>query len=794
MMRYLQGNKCSPGFTIFIVSMLFIVQCPLQSEELPHDQHTILLFHFNDDLSSTTGETPVSATGIVLEPGLFGNGVRVHRGESAYSGDSLWYPVPEGFNPAEGTVEFWLQPRWIGQDFYSIQLFNLGDIRIQINYPSNFRFFMQIDDNETGCYRINDWQSDEWHHIAVTWKIPGRQILYIDGVEITNDRADELDLLTTIPDYFTIGYRLPLQNAEALIDELRLSNIQRSPFEIAQSVNASGMQVTALQLEPDSVHLLPDWSFMVRVAAETDIGADYLPNALIDWQVEDSSIATIDENGILTASASGNTIFTGTYGEITVQGYLNVDEIWRQPDESAIDPYLLTPAENYIWEMPVAIINFYPMTDDNMLEHWMEHISVDSIKERNNVYYKRVKFMLEEGSRYHSYKDSSALPSLGYRIVKIINIYEHMPMSKKFDSWQPNCRYPDFHKIFERIDAEYLVNELGVKEFWIWSDLYNINGHCYTLPESNMSSPVTGNISNSFRLRNILPIYNHYYSVYHFLHHRLATAHNHGHQIESMLIHANELQDGNNHLFLHKFCGMDETETWITGRCGWTHMTPNLASHYIYDDTTTLLSDCMNWHPEGGPQTPVNVSTWRDIDYPWPPGTEYGNEPPYCLDFGRAENHFYIFWRNNIPGYNNNIKFDDSTKIMNNWWEFVGDWENAIQTNKGLYTLVQTGVKTQVNTKTFALLPAYPNPCNATTTIEYQLAVNSRTKIDIFNIIGQRVTTLVDTYQTAGHYRLSWNGFDNNRRSLPSGVYLIRLEARHTDNLFSKIQRVVLLR
>ncbi len=781
-------------FTILItVFLTFAKPDAPQADELPYDDYTIMLFHFNDDLLSTNDEAPLIANGIDLLPGLFGNAVSIEKGESVTRGDSLWYPVPAGFNAAEGTVEFWLQPRWIGQEFYSIQLFNLGEIRVQVNYPSNLRFFMLTDDNETGCYRINDWQADEWHHIAITWKIPGYQLLYVDGVEITVDRADELDLVTTVPDYFTIGHHYPSENAEALIDEFRLSNKQRSPVEIAQTVNASEMTVNSLHLEPDSVRLLPDWSFMVKASAETDIGADYLPNSLIRWQIEDNRIATIDQNGTISAHTSGNTIFTGTYGELSVQGYLKVDEVRREPDESPIDPYLATPAEKYIWEMPVAILNFYPMTDETMLEH-MEHITVDSIKKRNNVYYRRVKFMLEEGSRYHSYKDSTAIPSLGYRIVKIINIYEHMPMSKKFDSWQPECRYPDFSKIFERINAEYLVNQLGVKEFWIWSDQYTINGNFYALPESNMSSPVTGNISNSFRLRNILPIYNHYYSVYHFLHHRLATAHNHGHQIESMMIHVNELQDGNNHLFLHKFCGMDETETWITGRCGWTHMTPNLDSHYIYDDTTTVLSDCMDWHPEGGPQTPVNVSTWRDIDYPWPPGTEYGSEPPYCLDFGRAENHFYIFWRNNIPGYDNNICFDDSTKVMNNWWEFVGDWENAILANKGLYRTIQTKVHERFNINTFDLFPAYPNPCNAETTIEYRLAVNSHAKIDVFNIVGQKVRTLVDTDQTAGHYRLSWNGSDSGERCLPSGVYLIKLEARYRGHHFNKVQRVVLLR
>ncbi|HPA46535.1 MAG TPA: hypothetical protein PLZ55_02830 [bacterium] len=663
----------------------------IPAEELTADEHTVLLFHFNNSLDSTSGQSPDLAEGILFENGMFGQGVRIHRSDDPQTGDRLRYAVPEDFNPAEGSVECWIQPRWIGSDFYYMQVFNLKEIRIQNNIPGVLGLFMRITDNEVGYLNVEHWQNTEWHYVAATWKIPGRQKMYVDGALIMDNPATEVDLPESPVEFLWLGSTSPVNNCDAVIDEFRLSDIERTPQEIGQSVMKGDFQVSAIRLSVDSVRLQQGRSFAPKIVADTNIGVSYLPNTIAQWTVADPGIATIDELATITGIASGTTTFTAQYRDVSVSGTIKVDTVYRQPDESPIDDYLATPAANAIYDMPIVIVNFFPMLDEEYLEHLWDTITVETMKERLNVYYKRMKFMLEEGSRYHGYKDPAALPSLGLRIVKIINIYEHMPMSKDMCWWNPSNYYPDYQSVFERINGEYLVNELGVKEFWIWYDGYRMNGLAFELPESNMSSPVTGDISNSARLPNDLPVYNHFYSVYQLALHRLGGIHNHGHQMESMLSYVNERQDGNIDLFIHKFCGMDETNTWITGRCGWTHMPPNIASDYIYDSTATVLSDCEDWHPDGGIQKPVNVDTWRGMPYPWPEGTELGTEPPFCLDFSRAENQFYMYWRQNIPGYQNGIVFDGNKEITN-WWRFIGDWDNAIREGVGLYKINESAI------------------------------------------------------------------------------------------------------
>ncbi len=71
----------------------------------------------------------------------------------------------------------------------------------------------------------------------------------------------------------------------------------------------------------------------------------------------------------------------------------------------------------------------------------------------------------------------------------------------------------------------------------------------------------------------------------------------------------------------------------------------------------------------------------------------------------------------------------------------------------------------------------YPNPFNPSTTIEYSLPERARVTIDIYNVLGRKVRSLVDAEQAAGSYRIEWNGTDENGRSVASGVYLYRFQA-----------------
>ncbi len=83
------------------------------------------------------------------------------------------------------------------------------------------------------------------------------------------------------------------------------------------------------------------------------------------------------------------------------------------------------------------------------------------------------------------------------------------------------------------------------------------------------------------------------------------------------------------------------------------------------------------------------------------------------------------------------------------------------------------------------LHPAYPNPFNPRTTIRYSLPSQTQVSLSIYNLLGQKMITLLDKQQSAGEHQLVWEASE-----LPSGVYYVALNASGQQ----EVQRVVLLK
>ncbi len=92
----------------------------------------------------------------------------------------------------------------------------------------------------------------------------------------------------------------------------------------------------------------------------------------------------------------------------------------------------------------------------------------------------------------------------------------------------------------------------------------------------------------------------------------------------------------------------------------------------------------------------------------------------------------------------------------------------------GTDTLFRTGVDREGDLLPEAAVLAqnYPNPFNANTLIEYNLPSQSPVTIDIFDLLGRRIETIVDEKQEAGHHSIIWDGKDKS-----SGIYFYRIKA-----------------
>ena len=118
-----------------------------------------------------------------------------------------------------------------------------------------------------------------------------------------------------------------------------------------------------------------------------------------------------------------------------------------------------------------------------------------------------------------------------------------------------------------------------------------------------------------------------------------------------------------------------------------------------------------------------------------------------------------------------------------NLWTGVSYWDDF---SVNSLDNVTTGVKIEQKNpeaalpSKFELSQNYPNPFNPSTVIEYQLPVTSQVTLEVFNIIGQKVSTLVNQVQTAGTWSARWDAKDDAGRQVATGLYLYRLTAQNT--------------
>ena len=173
-----------------------------------------------------------------------------------------------------------------------------------------------------------------------------------------------------------------------------------------------------------------------------------------------------------------------------------------------IDPFLSTPASGSKRVVNVVVLNYIPSKDGGVTvdQNTFPFRSDDGSYDPNlpvSEFKKwilgetiRVKKGIEEGSRYRGYNDETSDPYIGIKVVKYINVYQIPKVERelsqsRFAVDSTEAYYPDYHKLFEDLDMEDLVNNQDVKEIWF-------NRKSLSVPESNMSSPSSGDVSNGY--------------------------------------------------------------------------------------------------------------------------------------------------------------------------------------------------------------------------------------------------------------------------------------------------------
>lgn len=317
---------------------------------------------------------------------------------------------------------------------------------------------------------------------------------------------------------------------------------------------------------------------------------------------------------------------------------------------------LPTPSQTQA-TIKVLSISYFPVSDgkldtkNHIQDNYGEYsYSLSEIRKKVQDVQAGAITLLKEGSRYHGYKDARAIPYLNYEIVREIEHLEPVPLSdKKYGS----LPLPAYKQMLDRIQICDYIDTQNVQEVWLWT----YQGTGKSLWESNFSSPVYQDISNSDRDPNDLPKCAHSYTVYDYNYGRGVSeaVEDHIHQYEALFNSVDK------ELFWNTFVGYFPGGNWAIAnssnqnrRCGWAHFPPNGQKDYDWSNQATVTTDCENWNPTTySNPTAINCSRWE------------------CTSIG-----YFKWWMQNIPGFKNDVTYQ--SRKLRNWWEFVADYDAAM--------------------------------------------------------------------------------------------------------------------
>src|SRR6056297_1167774 len=182
----------------------------------------------------------------------------------------------------------------------------------------------------------------------------------------------------------------------------------------------------------------------------------------------------------------------------------------------------------------------------------------------------------------------------------------------------------------------------------------------------------------------------------------------------------------------------------------------------------------------------ITLQNYDEVLEDWVVFTEYilgyaENGSPVNFSLYESDDIFDEELGNVILNYSEDYNYDE-----NNLLESILQYENLFgdsfkQVNDELPVVgrvlltwgdVTTSVEPVTNPVSFRLNQAYPNPFNPSTVVPFQIGAASVVKIQVFDMLGRNVTTLVDDVMPAGNHTVRFDGSD-----LSSGVYLIRMIA-----------------
>jgi len=122
---------------------------------------------------------------------------------------------------------------------------------------------------------------------------------------------------------------------------------------------------------------------------------------------------------------------------------------------------------------------------------------------------------------------------------------------------------------------------------------------------------------------------------------------------------------------------------------------------------------------------------------------------------------------------------------------FLQATDNAIVLKKTKLPVISAiKTKNNIDIKGYQLLPVYPNPFNSEAQISFKLPQTTKIILEIYDLMGRRVKTLINEHYHAGIHHLSWNATNQNGGEVTTGIYFVRFSAPD----FQTAQKILLIK
>lgn len=139
-------------------------------------------------------------------------------------------------------------------------------------------------------------------------------------------------------------------------------------------------------------------------------------------------------------------------------------------------------------------------------------------------------------------------------------------------------------------------------------------------------------------------------------------------------------------------------------------------------------------------------------------------------------------------GFSNGVELQNPTGIWSGGP--VGDPSKVTNPGDPLSKPNPTSITNEVITNRYILHNNYPNPFNPSTTIVFEIPKREFVTLQIFNVNGELIKTLLNENLDAGRFEKNWNGKDEYGNQVVSGIYFYRIKAGH----FESSRRMILLK